>query len=198
MLTAINGYSDLTLMRLSDNDPLREGILEIRKAGDRAASLTRQLLAFSRKQILQPAVIDMNGVMGEMNKMLRRLIGEDIELVTELDPELGRVKADRGQLEQIIVNLVVNSRDAMPDGGKLVIGTSNIVNPAAAASAQTGGLPTVEFVRVSVADTGCGMDTETLSRIFEPFFTTKGPGNGTGLGLATVYGIVKQSGGYIA
>ncbi|HKV42829.1 MAG TPA: PAS domain S-box protein, partial [Blastocatellia bacterium] len=195
LLTAINGYSDLTLMRLSQGDPLRENVMEVRKAGDRAASLTRQLLAFSRKQLLQPKVLDLNAVIGDMHKMLCRLIGEDIHLVTEPARDLARVKADPGQIEQIIVNLVINSRDAMPNGGTLTIATANVHQQNR--NLRSTGPLVADYVTFSVTDTGCGMDPDTLSNVFEPFFTTKELGKGTGLGLATVYGIVKQSGGQV-
>lgn len=196
LLTAITGYSSLTLMRLKAEDPLWQNIEEIKKAGDRAAALTRQLLAFSRKQVLQLQILNLNDVVSEMEKMLKRLIGEDIELRTVLDPELGTIKSDPGQIEQIIMNLLVNARDAMPQGGKLTIETKNVyldedyvrhhiaVNPG-------------PYVMLAVSDTGIGMDEKIRGHIFEPFFTTKEAGRGTGLGLSTVYGIVKQSGGNI-
>jgi PAS domain S-box-containing protein len=182
LLTAINGYSELLLEELDQRHPRRRQVEEIRKAGERAAALTQQLLAFSRRQVLQPKILDLNLVVAGMEELLRRLIGEDVELVTALDPGLGSVEADPGQIEQVIVNLAVNARDAMPQGGCLRIQT---------ASAPDG------RVVLSVGDTGCGMDRETISHLFEPFFTTKGPGKGTGLGLSTVYGIVEQSGGRI-
>jgi PAS domain S-box-containing protein len=196
MLTAINGYSDLTLRRLGEDDPLRKNIEEIKKAGERSAALTNQLLAFSRRQVLKPKVVDINHTVVEISTMLKRLLGEDIQLVTNLSPRLGRVEADPGQLTQVIMNLAVNARDAMPDGGELTIETANVyLDEGYAArhiSARAG-----SFVVVSVSDRGTGMDRETLQHIFEPFYTTKEMGKGTGLGLATVYGIVKQSGGYI-
>jgi PAS domain S-box-containing protein len=195
LLTAIIGYSELTLLKLAPEDPLGANIDEIKKAGNRAASLTRQLLAFSRKQLLQPKVLDFNEVVSDLEKMLRRLIGEDVELQTILEPELGRIKADPGQLEQVIMNLVVNARDAMPYGGELVIETSNSYlqeNPAEHFAIKPG-----PYVLITVSDNGPGMDKVTQSHIFEPFFTTKDPGKGTGLGLSTVYGIIKQSDGYI-
>jgi signal transduction histidine kinase/CheY-like chemotaxis protein len=193
LLTAILIYSELLLQRLDPADPLRNQIEEINKAGNRASSLTRQLLAFSRKQILQPKVIDLNSVIEEMRDMLRRLIGEDVDLITALDPMLNKVKADPGQIEQVIMNLAINSRDAMPQGGTLTIETANVVLD------NTNSPRTHEgnYVMIRVSDTGCGMDKETLSRIFEPFFTTKEEGKGTGLGLSTVYGIIDQSGGYV-
>lgn len=196
LLTAINGYSELVLNRLGHNDPIRKDIEEIKKAGERAATLTCQLLAFGRKQVLQPRVLDLNAVVIDMEKMLLRLISEDIELKAQLEPELGHVKADPGQLEQIIVNLVVNARDAMPRGGTLALTTKNVTVDKSFAARHVGMSPG-RYVRLSVCDTGYGMDAETKSHLFEPFFTTKTKGKGTGLGLSTVYGIVKQSNGYI-
>jgi two-component system, cell cycle sensor histidine kinase and response regulator CckA len=196
LLTIITGYSEMLLNRLPMEDPSRELIREIHKSGDRAAALTRQLLAFSRKQVLAPVVLDLNEVVQEMEKMLRRLIGEDIELATILDSKLDLVKADPGQIEQVIMNLAVNARDAMPVGGKLIIETANVDLEDLYLETRSE-VPPGSYVTLSVSDTGCGMDERTKARIFEPFFTTKGPGKGTGLGLATVYGIVKQSGGYI-
>ena len=196
LLTVITGYSELSMKRLRAEDPLLSYLQEIKKAGDRAASLTRQLLAFSRKQVLQPKVLDLNSVVSEQEKMLRRLIGEDIELHTILEPNVGSIKADPGQIEQIIMNLVVNARDAMPQGGKLTIETKNIVLDEEYAQRHVAVTPG-RFVMLAVSDSGAGIDPQTQSRIFEPFFTTKGVGKGTGLGLSTVYGIVKQSGGNI-
>ena len=196
MLTAINGYSDLTLRKLSANDPLRANIEEIKKAGERSALLTSQLLAFSRQQMLVPVVLDINDVITDTITMLRRLIGEDIELVTALGKKSGSVKADPGQLSQIIMNLAVNARDAMETGGKLTIETSNIFFDDDYAKEHFGVLPGA-YVALCVSDTGSGMSVETQQQMFEPFFTTKEVGKGTGLGLATVYGIVKQSGGSI-
>ena len=196
LLTAITGYSDLSLRRLDPRDPLRLHIQEIKKAAERAASLTRQLLAFSRKQVLQPKVLDLNLVIKDINKMLRRLIGEDIELLTVLEPTLGQIKADPGQIEQVIMNLAVNARDAMPRGGKLTIETKHVYLDEAYARYHIAARPGY-YVMMAVSDTGCGMDAETQARIFEPFFTTKEQGKGTGLGLSTVYGIIKQSGGNI-
>jgi CheY-like chemotaxis protein len=196
LLTAILGSTDLLLMDLPQEDPRREDLLAIRDAGERAATLTRQLLAFSRRQVLQPRVIGLNQVVAGMGKLLPRLIGEDIRLDLALAPDLASVSADPGQIEQVILNLAVNARDAMPDGGRLTIATANAVLDAVFA-ARNPIVQTGTYVRLSVTDTGQGMDEETLARVFEPFFTTKGPGKGTGLGLATVYGIVKQSGGYI-
>ena len=196
LLTAIIGYSELVLNQTRNDDPLRQHIEEIKKAGERAASLTRQLLAYSRKQVLQPRVLDLNAVIAELDKMLRRLIGADIELVTRLAPELGRVKIDPSQIGQIVINLAVNARDAMPQGGKLTIETTNAQLDEAYARKNVAVTPG-QYVMLSVSDTGCGMDAQTQSRVFEPFFTTKEIGKGTGLGLSMVYGIVKQSGGDI-
>jgi two-component system, cell cycle sensor histidine kinase and response regulator CckA len=196
LLGVIIGYGEELELRLAPGDPLHKNAIEIRKAGERTARLTQQLLAFSRQQVLQPKVLDLNAVVTDIGQMLRRLIGEDIELTTKLASQLGCVKADQSQIEQVIVNLVVNARDAMPDGGKLLIETSNVdISESLARS-----LPFLHpgpHVLLTVADTGVGMDAETQQHIFEPFFTTKGPGRGTGLGLATVYGVVKQSGGVV-
>jgi two-component system, cell cycle sensor histidine kinase and response regulator CckA len=190
LLVAINGYAEFALEAVREGDPMRADLEEILKAGNRAAALTRQLLAFSRKQVLKPEVINLNDVVSGMEPMLRRLIGEDIEFQTTLGEGLGRVLADPGQMEQVIMNLVVNARDAMPTGGRLVVETTNQT----AAEAEP---TTREWVVLSVSDTGCGMDEQTKAQIFEPFFSTKAPGDGTGLGLATVHGIVNQSGGSI-
>ena len=194
LLGVIIGYSESIEHRVAANDPVRKSAEEIRKAGERAASLTHQLLAFSRQQVLQPQILDLNALVTDMGKMLRRLIGMHIELTTDLATELGQVKAEQSQIEQVIVNLVVNARDAMPEGGQLLIETSNLdVNENLASS-----LPFLQpgpYVLLTVTDTGVGMDANTRRHIFEPFFTTKGPGKGTGLGLATVYGVAKQSGG---
>ena len=192
LLTAIMGYSDFLLMKMGDGDPSRQYVEEIKKAGERAASLTRQLLAFSRKQVLQPKVLDLNSIVADINKMLGRLIGEDIVIETSTDLRLGHVKADPGQIEQVIMNLVVNARDAMPGGGRLLIKTANVELDEGGASLDAG-----SYVMLMVSDTGTGMDKQTQSHIFEPFFTTKEQGKGTGLGLSTVYGIVSQSGGAI-
>jgi len=196
LLTVIKGYSELALEEISESDPLHAGVQEIQRAADRAASLTRQLLAFSRRQVLAPKVLDLNQLVIDTQKLLRRLLGEDVELITSLESQLGSVRADPHQIEQVLMNLAVNAKDAMPRGGKLTIETSNVdfdhdytrehvtVKPGA-------------YVMLAVSDTGTGMDAETCTRVFEPFFTTKEQGKGTGLGLSTVYGIVKQSGGYI-
>jgi PAS domain S-box-containing protein len=197
LLTVIMGYSEMLLGARPPTAPSHNLALEIRKAGERAASLTRQLLGFSRKQVLTPMVLDLNAVLAEMKTLLPRLIGEDIELAFALDPALGRVRADPGEIEQVIMNLVVNARDAMPRGGRLTIETRNQA-PDESSARQHPEVPPGPHVLLAVGDTGCGMDPPTLARIFEPFFTTKEPGKGTGLGLATVYGIVKQSGGHIA
>jgi len=196
LLTAINGYSGLALQRIDDNHPLRGYLEEIKKAGDRAANLTRQLLAFGRKQILQPLPINLNDIVTDMNKMLRRLIGEDVELRAKLDPALKKIKADPGQIEQVLVNLVVNARDAMPQGGKLTIETATVELDQDYADRHVGVTPG-SYVMLAVSDTGTGIDDLTKAQIFDPFFTTKEKGKGTGLGLSTVYGIVKQSGGNI-
>src|SRR5216117_166758 len=197
LLTAILGNTQLLLRDLPPGDAKRGDVEEIRKASERAASLTRQLLAYSRRQMLQPEVLNLNGVVAEMDKMLRRLIGEHIALVTVLAPDLGHVRADPNQLEQVIVNLAVNARDAMAQGGTLTIETANIGLDATFAQAHLGAV-TGSYAMLSVTDTGVGMDATVRAHLFEPFFTTKEVGKGTGLGLATVYGIVKQSGGYIS
>ncbi len=196
LMTIITGRADMLLGRLRPDDPLRRDIELFRKTSERAAAVTRQLLAFSRRQVLQPKVLDLNAVVAGTDSMLRRLIGEDIDLVTVLEPALWRVRADPGQLEQVILNLAVNARDAMRNGGKLTIETGNVELDEGYASRHVAVKPG-SFVLLAVSDTGMGMDEATRSRIFEPFFTTKEQGEGTGLGLATVYGIVKQSGGSI-
>ncbi len=196
LLTIISGYGSLVRDYLPSNAPEAGYMAEVLKASDRAASLTRQLLAFSRQQVLAPSLVDINSLVANAEKMLRRLIGEDIELVCVLKPDLGKVKADPGQIEQVIMNLAINSRDAMPKGGKLTIETGNIELGEAYARDHAGVKPG-PYVMLAVSDTGTGMDTETQKRIFEPFFTTKEMGKGTGLGLAMVYGIVKQSDGNI-
>src|SRR5437667_203750 len=196
ILTAITGHADLLLEDLGHHDPRRADVDEIRRSAERAAGLTRQLLAFSRQQVLQPKVGDLNALVLDMDKLLRRLIGEDVELATVLDPGLGRVTADPGQLEQVIVNLAVNARDAMPQGGKLTLETRNIDLDSSYTLEHSLVRPG-PYVQLSVSDSGIGMDEETQAHAFEPFFTTKPRGQGTGLGLAMVYGTVKQSGGFI-
>jgi len=196
LLTVINGYSTMTLQSLKADDPLRPNLAQIKEAGERAASLTQQLLAFSRKQVLEPKVLDLNAVVTNIDRMLRRVIGEHIDLALALKPGLGRVKVDPGQIEQVIMNLAVNARDAMPKGGRLTIETTDVELNQDYVRGHVGARPGAH-VMLAVSDTGCGMDKETQARIFEPFFTTKEKGKGTGLGLATVYGIVKQSGGSI-
>ncbi|MGA1840842.1 MAG: PAS domain S-box protein [bacterium] len=196
LLTVITGNSDLLLHELDPNDPRRNDIMEIYKAGERATELTRQLLAFSRRQMLQPKVLDLNSVVTETEKMLRRIIGEDIKLVTVNEPAKGRVKADHGQIVQIIINLAVNARDAMPQGGRLTIKIEDVILDEDASKQIPESRPG-NFVCLSFEDTGFGMEKNTLNQIFEPFFSTKGPGKGTGLGLSTVYGIIKQHNGFI-
>lgn len=196
LLSVIIGYGDLVLEKAGEASPLRAPVEQIRKAADRASSLTRQLLAFSRQQMLQVKVLDLNAVVAEMAKMLPRLLGEDIQLETSLDPGLGQVKADEGQIEQVIMNLAVNARDAMPNGGRLLIHTANVSSVDEFDLEQPPIAPG-KYAMLLVKDSGMGMDAETRAHIFEPFFTTKELGKGTGLGLATVYGFVKQSGGYI-
>jgi PAS domain S-box-containing protein len=196
LLMVIQGYSDLLVERLPDGDPLRRNAEQIQMASQRASSLTRQLLAFSRKQMLAPKILNVQSVVAEMEKILRRLIGEDIQLETSSAPDLGLVKADRSQIEQVILNLAVNARDAMPQGGRLTIETAN-VELDSSYSHPPAVLSPGKYVMLAVTDNGCGMDAETQAHVFEPFFTTKEKGKGTGLGLATVYGVVKQSGGYV-
>jgi two-component system cell cycle sensor histidine kinase/response regulator CckA len=196
ILGVIMGYGEIVKRRMDAADPLQGKVAEILKAAVSAADLTRQLLAFSRKQILQPRVLDLNLVVADMDKMLRRLIGEDIELKTSLREPLGSVRADPGQIEQVLMNLVVNARDAMPGAGSLLIETAAVDLDASSLTLHPGARPG-PHVLLAVSDTGEGMDKETVSRIFEPFFTTKALGKGTGLGLSTVYGIVEQSGGHV-
>ncbi|MGH9662911.1 MAG: hybrid sensor histidine kinase/response regulator, partial [Bryobacteraceae bacterium] len=181
LLMVINGYSNMALEELAEDEPAWSDVEEVKKAGERATQLTRQLLAFSRKQVLQPQVLDLNETIGNVDKLLRRLLGENIVLRTECEPALGRVKADRGQLEQVLMNLAINARDAMQESGTVTLRTRN----------------DGPFVVLEVCDTGCGMTPETKKHLFEPFFTTKAQGKGTGLGLSMVYGIVKQSAGEI-
>jgi len=196
LLTIISGYSQLLLERLDQNTPLRKNVEKIAKAGEQAASLTRQLLAFSRKQVLESKVLDLNTVVTDVEKMLGRLIGEDIKMDTFLEPDLMHVKVDPGQIEQVIMNLVVNARDAMPDGGKITVRTENVDIDKALSKVIPEALPG-RFVRFSVEDAGVGIDKAILDQIFEPFFTTKDVGVGTGLGLSVVYGIIKQHDGWI-
>ena len=196
LLTAISGYADLIWDALPSDQPIRSDLEEIRKAVTRASGLTRQLLAFARKQIIEPRVLNLNDLIGDMDKLLRRVIGEDIGLVTRPDPGLGCVKADPGQIEQVIMNLAVNARDAMPNGGKLTIETHNVLLDSSYAREHQGVIAG-SYALLAVSDTGVGMDSDVQAHAFEPFFTTKGQGKGTGLGLATCYGIVKQHGGNI-
>jgi PAS domain S-box-containing protein len=191
LLTVINGYADLLLNRLKEVDPLRASVAEIHHAGERAAALTRQLLAFSRAQVVEPKPTNLNSLINENRAMFQRLLGEDVELITKLDHSLGQIMADPGQLHQVLMNLAVNARDAMPGGGRLTIETANIDLDEGHAS----GLAPGPFVVLVVSDTGIGIEKEIQERIFDPFFTTKGEGEGTGLGLSTVYGIVRQCGG---
>jgi signal transduction histidine kinase/ActR/RegA family two-component response regulator len=197
ILTGISGYADLLLEDLHTEDPRRDDVQEIQQATLRAAGLTRQLLAFSRKQVLQPKVLSLAAVVENLLPLLRRIIGEDVVLAAQSDPDLGVISADPGQLEQVLLNLVVNSRDAMPEGGELTITTCN-VDVEEPSSHGKCIVPPGRYALLAVHDTGTGMTAAVQARIFEPFFTTKPQGKGTGLGLSTVYGIVKQSGGYIA
>jgi len=197
ILTAVGGHATLLLDEVRPGDPLRAGIEEIKRGVDRAASLTRQLLAFSRKQVLKPRVLDLTSVVAETERMLRRLIGEDIELHTCAELGLGRVQADPGQIQQVILNLAVNARDAMPDGGRLSIELANVDIDEGQAHRHGPVQPPGRYVRLTVTDTGTGIPRAIQPHIFEPFFTTKEKGKGTGLGLSTVYGIIKQSGGFI-
>ena len=196
LLMVISGYAEVILSNLPPDHPLHEKGRSIQQAADRATTLTRQLLAFSRKQLLELKVIDVNAIVQDMERLLRPLIGENVELITVLTPEAAHTRADSGQLEQVLMNLVVNAKDAMPGGGQLTIQTQNILMDESHRRGQQFIRPG-RYVMLSVRDTGTGMDKETQSRIFEPFFTTKEKGKGTGLGLSTVYGIVKQSGGYV-
>jgi PAS domain S-box-containing protein len=196
ILGVIIGYSEALQETMAADDPMREAVDEIEKAGQRAAALTQQLLAFSRKQVLEPKILDLNSIVADVEKMLRRLIGADVELEITPDPTIGKVKADRGQIEQVILNLAVNARDAMQQGGRLKIETRNADLDANDARRKRYVVPG-HYVMLEVSDTGMGMSAEVQSHIFEPFYTTKEQGKGTGLGLATVYGVIKQSGGYI-
>jgi two-component system cell cycle sensor histidine kinase/response regulator CckA len=197
LITIIIGYTEMALSGISPETPLRDSMEEIGNAAMRVASLTRQLLTFSRQQSSQPKEINLNDLVGEFKKMLQRLIGEDVELVLALDPEAGALRADPGQIEQVILNLAINARDAMPQGGRLFIETSRFLADEEVAQAQLG-MVAGEYVLLSVSDTGSGMMEDVKAHIFEPFFTTKGVGKGTGLGLSTVYGIVARSGGTIS
>ena len=196
LLTIIGGYSQLILNNLAPDDPNQHSAEQILKAGERAAALTRQLLAFSRRQVLQPKVIDLNKLVTSLSTMLQRLIGEDIDLRLVLRPDLGQIYADPGQLEQVLMNLVVNARDAMPKGGTLTLETANTILDETYSSRHIALRPG-PYTLIAVSDNGSGMDEATQARLFEPFFTTKGAGRGTGLGLSTVFGIVKQSGGSV-
>jgi len=196
LLTAIIGYTQLMQRRFPSDHPATQDAEEVLGAAERAASLTRQLLIFSRQQVLEPRVLDLNSIVTDLDRMLRRLIGADIDLLTVPAPDLGRIKADPGQVEQVLVNLVVNARDAMPSGGKLTIETGNVELDEHYVRDHPLARPG-RYVVLAVADSGCGMDPETQARMFEPFFTTKEVGKGTGLGLSTVHGIVQQSSGHI-
>jgi PAS domain S-box-containing protein len=196
LLTAIMGYSEMVLDRVADQPDIAADVEEIKKAGERASRLTSQLLAFSRRQTIQPRILDLNQVVGDLERMLRRVIGEDIVLEIASAPGLARTKADPSQVEQVLMNLVVNARDAMPRGGRLRIGAANVTLDEAFARHHVSAVPG-RYVSLTVTDTGSGMKPEIVARIFEPFFTTKVVGKGTGLGLSTVYGIVKQNNGYV-
>jgi PAS domain S-box-containing protein len=196
LLTAIQGYTSLIMMDLAPHDPHREDLEEIRKASERAAALTRQILAFSRRHVVEPMTIDLNQTIMDLERLVPRLIGEDVAVVIALDPALAPVRADPRQLEQVILNLVVNARDAMPDGGRLTLETaSDLISDSDPRASPD--LPPGPYAVLTVSDTGTGMDPAIVPNIFDPFFTTKEPGRGTGLGLATVYGIVKQAGGHV-
>lgn len=196
LLTVILGYVDLSLLEIDKDHSLYEKISQIDNAAKRAGTLTRQLLAFSRKQVLQTSVVSINGTIASIENMMQRILGEDVVLRTRLDPATGNIKADEGQIEQVIVNIAVNARDAMPSGGELILETKNVQLPANK-SGMLSDVSAGPYVLLSISDTGIGMDQETQTRIFEPFFTTKAKGQGTGLGLSTAYGIIKQSGGDI-
>jgi CheY-like chemotaxis protein len=198
MMTGVIGFSEFVLRSLEDGDPRRADVQEIIRAGTRAADVTRQLLAFTRQQFLRPQVLSVNHVVGDMEKMLRRSLGEDNVLELDLAADAGEVRADRGQLEQVLLNLVLNARDALVGRGRVTVHTANAVWDGEYAQRHGGvDLPLGRYVMLAVSDTGCGMEKEVQERIFEPFFTTKPIGQGTGLGLSTVYGIIKQSGGYV-
>jgi signal transduction histidine kinase len=197
LLAVITSYSELLIDGMPGDDERRDDLHEIRRAAERATALTRQLLAFSRRQVLLPTVVDLNAAVRDLERMLRRAIGRDIEFEAALDDTIGRVRVDLGQLDQILINLAVNARDAMPSGGKLRFATANVALGPEYAAANPG-VTAGDYVAVYVSDTGVGMDAETLARAFEPFFTTKEVGKGTGLGLSTVFGIVRQSGGHVA
>jgi len=194
LLTVILGYSAGLLEKRKASDPAYSSLVEIRSAAQKAADLTSRLLAFSRRQVLRPEVLNLNAVVEDVLGMLRRLIGDNIRIVTKLEADLGLVRIDSASFHQVMMNLAANSRDAMPRGGTLVISTSNI----AMASSQTSVIPQGEYVRMTIADNGIGMSREVRSHMFEPFFTTKATGRGTGLGLSAVYGIVQQSAGHVA
>jgi PAS domain S-box-containing protein len=196
LFTVLSGYSQLSLLEINEDHPLRGNLEEIRRTVDRAAELTRQLMAISRRQVMDMRVLNLNQLLKGMEKMLSRIIGEDIELIIRLSEDLGEVKTDPAQIEQAILNLVVNARDAMPDGGKLIIETRHVELDEAYARSHFNVIPGC-YILLAVTDTGCGMSPEVKEKIFDPFFTTKGKGKGTGLGLSTVYGIVKQSKGYV-
>jgi two-component system cell cycle sensor histidine kinase/response regulator CckA len=196
LLMVISGYTEVLLDRVDGKDPLHTKVEAIQQAADRATTLTRQLLAFSRKQLLELKVVDVNAIVQDMERLLRPLIGENIDLTTRLEPNVGRTRADAGQLEQVIMNLVVNARDAMPKGGKLLLETAHIGREKARLG-RSSGLPAGDYVMLAVTDTGIGMDAETQSKIFEPFFTTKSKEEGTGLGLSVLYNIVRASGGHV-
>ena len=197
LLTAMIGFCDLLLMRFRPGDPSFADIMQIKQNANRAANLVRQLLAFSRQQTLQPRILDITDVLVELSHLLRRLIGENIELKVVHGRDLGLAKVDQGQLEQVIINLAVNARDAMPGGGTLTIRTANVTSRPAPMRRGHETMPAGNYVLIEVTDTGIGIPKENLARIFEPFFSTKEIGSGTGLGLSTVYGIVKQTGGFI-
>jgi signal transduction histidine kinase len=196
LLTTINGHSDLILRKLKEEDPLRIHIQEIQRASERAALLTRQLIIFSRKQVRHPNALDLNSVVSGMEKMLRRLIGDDIEMRTVLEPRPAVIRADSDQIEQVLMNLAANARDAMPQGGEMIIKTENVYLDEEYARRHIA-VKSGPYVMMSVSDTGTGIDAETEARIFDPFFTTKIAGKATGFGLSIVYGIVRQSGGHI-